>query len=259
MRFAGQTIIVTGAGQGIGKQVALAFGREGGNIVLAARSRDKLEAVAADLRAQGTRPLVVPTDVAVEDDVARMVASTLAAYGGVDVLIANSGIGGPTALCRDVSDADWQQTLGVNLSGAFYCAKHVSRSMIEARRGVIINIVSIAGRIGFGMRAPYAASKWGQLGLSHALAAELGPHGIRVNAVLPGAVEGTRLDDVHAHRAHATGGKFDDIRGRIIADTPLKRLVSEQEVAETVLFLASPAASGITGQALNVCGGLRMQ
>ena len=175
------------------------------------------------------------------------------------MLINNAGIAGPTALARDVTGDDWQQTLAVNLSGAFYAAKHASAVMIAQQRGAIVNIGSVAGRIGFPFRTPYAASKWGMIGLSHSLAAELGPYGIRVNAVLPGAVEGPRFEDVIAHRARAFGVTVDGAKERVLRDTPLRRFIDEDEVADAVLFLASPAAAGITGQALNVCGGMRMQ
>ena len=259
MRFKDQTIIVTGAGYGIGKQIALAFGREGGNVTLAARSMDKLNAVAVELRALGTRPLVVNTNVAIEADVQNMIAAAQAEFGRIDVLVNNSGIGGPTKLARDISAAEWQQTIDVNLTGAFYCAKHVAPLMIEARQGNIVNISSVAGRIGFPRRTPYAASKWGMIGLSHSLAAELGPYGIRVNAVLPGAVEGERLDSVLLNRAKAEGKTLAAVTKKILRDTPLQRKINADEVAAMVLFLASSAAAAITGQAIQVCGGARMQ
>ena len=259
MRFKDRTVIVTGAGYGIGKQIALAFGREGAHVVLAARSVDKLEAVAEELQAMGTRPLVQPLDVGHEERVRELVERTLAEYGKVDVLVNNSGIAGPTALARDIDGAEWLRALNVNLTGAFYAAKHVSAPMIEARRGNIVNIGSVAGRIGFPLRTPYAASKWGMIGLSHSLAAELGPYGIRVNAILPGPTAGERFDAVIAARAQAIGKTFDrQMQDRIDA-VPLRRLVTEEEVANASAFIASDAASGITGQAFSVCGGDRMQ
>jgi NAD(P)-dependent dehydrogenase (short-subunit alcohol dehydrogenase family) len=173
--------------------------------VLAARSAERLEAVAKELRALGTRPAVFVLDVREEDAVRAMMERTLAERGRIDVLVNNSGIAGPTALARDITGEQWRETLDVNLTGAFYCAKHAARPMIEARRGAIVNISSNAGRIGFGLRTPYAASKWGMIGLSHSLAAELGPHGIRVNALLPGPVQGERFDQVIAARAKALG------------------------------------------------------
>ena len=259
MRFKDQAAIVTGGGYGIGKQIALALAREGANVVLAARSEEKMEAVAEELRGLGTRPMVHPLDVRFEDQVKAMVDKTLAEFGKVDVLVNNSGIAGPTKLARDVTGQEWIESMDVNLNGAFYCAKYVSTPMIEAKRGNIVNIGSVASRIGYPLRTPYAATKWGMVGLSHSLAAELGPYGIRVNAILPGPIQGDRLDSVVASRAEAEGRSFEDQMGQYTAMVPLRRLVSEEEVAESVTFIASEAASGITGQAFTVCGGFRMQ
>jgi NAD(P)-dependent dehydrogenase (short-subunit alcohol dehydrogenase family) len=175
------------------------------------------------------------------------------------VLVNNAGVTGPTALARDVTAEEWRETLDVILTGAFYCAKHVAASMMERRRGAIVNVGSIASRIGYSLRSPYSASKWGMLGLSHSLAAELGPHGIRVNAVLPGPVQGERIERVVATRAAAEGKSLDEVRDWYVKDIPLRRMVTEDEVAAAVLYLASDAAAGITGQAVNVDGGARMQ
>ena len=159
----------------------------------------------------------------------------------------------------DVTAESWDETLAVNLRGAFYCAKYVSAAMIERRRGSIVNISSVAGRIGYALRTPYAASKWGMIGLSHSLAAELGPHGIRVNAVLPGSTDGERLNRVIAARAATEGKPVEEVRDWYVRDIPIQRMVSEAEVADAVLFLASDQASGMTGQAVSVCGGFCMR
>lgn len=258
-RFSGQTIIVTGGGHGIGAEIAKAFGREGGNVVVAGRSRERMAATAAELERMGTRPLIAEVDVKSGRDVAGLFERTMARYGRLDVLVNNAGIAGPTALASDITEAEFRETIDVNLTGAFLCAHHASKIMIEARRGSIVNIVSVAGRIGFARRTPYAASKWGMLGLSHSLAAELGPYGVRVNAVLPGAVEGERLRGVIENRARAGSVPYEAEMQKVVGDTPMRRLISEAEVAEAVTFLSSDAAGGITGQALNVCGGYRMQ
>ncbi len=259
MEFTDQTIIVTGAGYGIGREIALAFGRQGGNIVLAARSREKLDTVAAELKTLKTRPLVVTLDVSREAEVAAMVKQAQQVYGRIDVLVNNSGIGGPTALARDIAGDQWRETIDINLSGAFYCAKYVSEAMISAKRGNIVNISSVAGRIGYPMRTPYAASKWGMIGLSHSLAAELGPHGIRVNVVLPGPIAGDRIERVMRDRAKAEGKPYEDVRRAQVAGIPLGKMPTEAEVASMVVYLASSAASAVTGQAINVDGGSRMQ
>lgn len=255
----GRSAVVTGGGQGIGRAIALALGKAGANVALAGRTPETLERVAAELLALGVRAIAQPTDVGSEAQVQDLMARVLAEFGGLDVLVNNAGIAGPAALARDVSAADWQATIDTNLSGAFYCAKHASAAMIAAKRGVIVNISSVAGRIGYALRTPYAASKWGMIGLSHSLAAELGPHGIRVNAVLPGATEGERIHRVIAARAASEGKPEAEVRGWYTDDIPLGRMVTPEEVADTVLFLASDAASGITGQAFSVCGGYCMR
>jgi NAD(P)-dependent dehydrogenase (short-subunit alcohol dehydrogenase family) len=227
--------------------------------VLASRSKDKLEAVAGELRALGTKPLVSVTDVSDESHVAAMVAKTLAEYGAIDVLVNNAGIAGATALARDVPGESWNETIGINLTGAFLCAKHVSTSMMERKRGSIVNISSIAGRIGYALRTPYAASKWGMIGLSHSLAAELGPYGIRVNVVMPGSTEGERLNRVMTARAEKEGKPLAEVIDWYVRDIPLGRMVTAAEVAASVLFLASDAAAGVTGQVISVCGGACMR
>lgn len=259
MRFKDKTVIVTGAGYGIGKAVALAFGKEGANCVLAARSQDKLEAVAGDLRNLGTKPLVCVVDQAQVDAVEACVQAALDAYGGIDVLVNNSGIAGPTALCSDITTEQWEQTIDVNLNGAFYFARACARHMIERRAGVMVNISSVAGRLGFAFRTPYAASKWGMIGLSHSLAAELGHHGIRVNAVLPGPTEGERILNVMQAQAEARKISYEQVQKGFLSQLPLGFMPTEADVADAVLFLSSDAARGITGQALNVDSGQRMQ
>ena len=258
MRFKDRLVVVTGGGYGIGRGIALAFGREGAHVVLAARSRGKLEAVAGELRAMGTRPLVAEVSVSDEAAVAAMVRSAESEYGRIDVLVNNAGIAGPAGLARDIDSGGWRETIDTNLTGAFLCAKHVARGMIERKAGAIVNIGSVAGRIGYALRSPYAASKWGMIGLSHSLAAELGPHGVRVNIVLPGSTEGERLERVIRERAGAEGKSIEETRG-FYQNVPLGRLVTADEVASAVTFLASDDAKGITGQVLNVDAGFRMQ
>jgi NAD(P)-dependent dehydrogenase (short-subunit alcohol dehydrogenase family) len=257
--FAGRAAIVTGGGQGIGRAIALVLARAGASVVLAARSRDRMDSVAAEIRGFGGRALVCVTDVSSESDVVALMDATRHEHGAIDVLVNNAGIAGPTGLARDVEARAWEETIAINLTGAFLCAKHASAAMIPRKRGTIVNISSVAGRIGYALRTPYAASKWGMIGLSHSLAAELGPHGIRVNAVLPGSTEGERLDRVIRARAEAEKKTVAETTAWYVKDTPLGRMVSEDEVADAVAFLASDAASGITGQAISVCGGFCMR
>jgi NAD(P)-dependent dehydrogenase (short-subunit alcohol dehydrogenase family) len=259
MRFSGWTAIVTGGGYGIGRAIALALGKEGANVALAARSREKLEAVAATLRAMGTSPGVYALSVADEPAVEAMVRAERERTGRLDVLVNNSGIGGPTRSVRDITADEWREVLDVNLTGAFFCAKHAARVMIEQKRGVIVNIGSVAGRIAYPLRSPYAASKWGMIGLNHSLAAELGRHGIRVNAVLPGSTEGERMQRSIAGRAAAENISLAEAERWFLKDQPIPRMSKPEEIAAAVLFLASDDAATITGQTLNVDSGFRMQ
>jgi NAD(P)-dependent dehydrogenase (short-subunit alcohol dehydrogenase family) len=259
LRFADRVVVVTGAGYGIGRGIAEAFAREGAAVVLAGRSTDRLAQVEAGLSAAPAKPLVVPTDVRLEADVERLIDTTHRTLGRLDVLVNNAGVAGPTSLARDLSLSEWEDTLRVNLTGAFLCARRAAGIMIEASRGSIVNIASVAGRMGYALRTPYAASKWGMIGLSHSLAAELGRYGVRVNAVLPGSTEGERIDRVVAARSAAEGRPPAEVREWFTKDIPLGRMVTAAEVANAVMFLASDDASGITGQAFSVCGGYQMR
>ena len=259
MRFKDQTVLITGAGYGIGKVAALSFGREGAGVVLAARSEEKIEAVAEELRAMGVKALALKTDVSSPEQVARLFERTRAEFGMVDVLVNNAGIAGPTALAREVSTAEWEETIAINLNGAFYCAREASAMMIEAKRGSIVNISSVGAIIGYALRTPYAASKAGMIGFNHALAAELGPYGIRVNVVLPGPTEGERIGRVIAARAETEGKSLEEAKKFFTDPIALKRMPSEQEVADMILFLASDQASAVTAQAIHVDGGFWMK
>jgi NAD(P)-dependent dehydrogenase (short-subunit alcohol dehydrogenase family) len=256
--FAGKTVIVTGGGYGIGKQIALRFGRSGANVVIAARSQSKLEDVAQELRNMGTNPLALTVDISKEDEVRSMVEAVVDRYSGIDVLVNNSAIAGPTAMVPDVDSTDWHQTVGINLSGTFFCCKHVSRVMRESKKGNIVTISSVAGRMGYPLRAPYAVTRWGVIGLSHTLAAELGPLGIRVNCVVPGPIEGERSERVFVARAEAENMEVDDVKQFFTKDIPIGRMPTEQEVANCVVYLASDNSSGIHGQTIQVDGGFLM-
>jgi len=257
--FSRKTIIVTGGGYGIGKQIALSFGRLGANVVVAARSRDKLEQVADQLRGMNTDPLALTVDIGIERAVRDMAQAVVDKYGGIDVLVNNAAISGPTAMIPEIDTDDWRAAVDINLNGTFYCCKYVSKVMVEAKSGNIITISSVGGRTAYPLRAPYAVTRWGVIGLSHTLAAELGPFGIRVNAVVPGPVEGERSSRVFATRAEAENKDFEEIKQFFTKDIPIGRMPSEQEVANSVVYLASDFSAGIHGQTIQVDGGFRMQ
>lgn len=256
--ISGKTVIVTGGGYGIGKQIALTLGRFGANVVIAARSQTKLEEVETELRAMNTDPLALTVDISSESAVRDMVDRVVEKYQSIDVLVNNSAIAGPTAMVPDIETDEWQETIDINLSGTFYCCKHVSRVMREAKSGNIITLSSVAGRTAYPLRAAYCVTRWGVIGLSHTLAAELGPHGIKVNAIVPGPIEGERSENVFRARAKAEDISVDEVKRFFTKDIPIGRMPTEQEVAASVIFLASNSSSGMHGQVIQVDGGFRI-
>src|ERR1700738_4147983 len=176
----------------------------------------------------------------------------------VDVVVANAGIGGPTALMQDITYEQWRECLAIDLDGVFLTFRRFVPRMIDRRIGCLIAISSMTGKRPLHGRAPYAAAKMGIIGLVRTLALELGPHGIRVNAVCPGAVEGPRIETVIERQARIQGISNAAARAQLIDASPLKRAVTQDDVAEACVFLASPAAARITGEDLNVSAGVVM-
>ena len=175
-------------------------------------------------------------------------------WGGADVMISNAGTGGPAGRIEDIAFDEWRACLSVNLDGAFHAAGWAARVMRREGRGVILFTASTSGLFGHPERSPYAVAKWGIVGLMKTLAMELGPDGIRVNAICPGAVEGARMERMLANEARARGGDPEEIRAAYVRGTSLRTWVTADDVAEMALFLASPAAARITGQAMAVDG-----
>ncbi len=258
MKLDRKVVVVTGASQGIGREIALTCAQEGGSMVLAARSVGALEEVAAMIEAAGGQAQVVETDVSDPDAVASLASQVLSRWGRIDVLVNNSGIGGPSAPLWEVQPADWEQTFAVNVTGVFLCCQAMLPSMIERRSGSIINIGSITGKRPLLNRTAYAASKAALIGLTRTLAVEAGPHQIRVNLVSPGFVEGERIEWVFEQQASQQGRPVDAVRSAAEQMTPLRRLVTAADVARTVVFLASDESAGITGDDVNVTAGLVM-
>jgi NAD(P)-dependent dehydrogenase (short-subunit alcohol dehydrogenase family) len=255
MKLENQTAIVTGAGRGIGKEIVLALAREGANVVLAARDEQALRDVAQQVRNMDRRAHVVKTDVSKEDQVNAMVDATIKEFGRVDILVNNAGVVGPTAPVRDVTREQWDEVLAINLTGAFLCARAVIPHMLERRSGSIINIASIAGKLAYALRSPYAVSKWGMLGLSRTLAQELGEYNIRVNAICPGPTAGERMRAVIAGRAKELGRSEAEVETTYLQGTALKNWVDPTHVAAAVVFLASSTGGSITGEAIEITAG----
>jgi NAD(P)-dependent dehydrogenase (short-subunit alcohol dehydrogenase family) len=255
----GQVAIVTGGGRGIGRAISQRLAAEGVAVTVSGTGRKHLDATADEIRARGGRAIVSLTDVSDEAAVRRMVEETLVAFGRIDILVNNAGISGPTAPIVNLDLAEWKRTLDVNTTGAFLCAKHALPSMIERRSGRVINITSVAGRIGYALRSPYAVSKWGMIALTRSLALEVGEHGITVNAIAPGAVRGDRIGEVVRARAAATGQSPETIeRDFFTGTTALKRLVEPEEIAAAVVYLCSEDARNVTGETLDVSAGFRI-
>lgn len=255
MKLKDQTAIVTGAGRGIGKEIVLALAREGAHVLLAARGEQELNGVAQQVREMGRQALVVKTDVSQEDQVDAMVNAALKEFDRIDLLVNNAGVVGPTAPVTNVTREQWDEVLAINLTGAFLCARAVIPQMLERRSGNIINIASIAGKLAYALRSPYAVSKWGMLGLSRTLAQELGEYNIRVNAICPGPTAGDRMRAVIARRAKELGRSEAEIERTILEATALKNWVDPAHVAAAVVFLASAEGRSITGEAIEISAG----
>ena len=248
LEIKGLRVLVTAGATGIGLATARAFVREGAWVVICDIDKHALSAIATSDPAL-TRELC---DVADPAAVVRLFETATSTLGGLDALVNNAGIAGPTAACEDVQLSDWTRTLAVNLTGQFLCAQQAIPWLKTSRNASIANLSSAAGRFGFPMRTPYAASKWGVIGLTKSLAIELGAHGVRVNAICPGSVAGPRIDAVFADKAAARNVAPQVVRDEALAKTSLKRLVSADDIANAIVFLASPLGANISGQALPV-------
>jgi NAD(P)-dependent dehydrogenase (short-subunit alcohol dehydrogenase family) len=242
--------LVTGAGRGIGRAVALRLAAEGPDLVLAARTRSEVEAVAEEARARGARAAAVVADVARPDSVVALFREA----GPVDILVNGAGVA-PSAPLVKTSDELWRSTLETNLSGTFFCLRAALPGMMERGWGRVVNLASIAGKTGYPYIAAYAASKHGVLGLTKVAALEAAERGVTVNAVCPGYVDSPMTDASVARIVEKTGLAAGDVRKRLEDMSPQKRLVTAEEVAALVVFLCGDDARGITGQALSLDGG----
>lgn len=256
--LAGQVAVVTGGNRGIGREIALALARAGADLALGARTAESLEQTAGELRAAGRECLAVPCDVADPGSVDAFGDAVLERFGRVDVVVANAGIGGPTKPLHEIEPEEWRECIAIDLDGVFLTFRRFVPAMIERGSGSLIAISSITGKRPLAGRTPYAAAKLGVIGLVRTLALELGPHGIRVNSVCPGAVDGPRIEGVIRAQAEAQGISKEEAARQFTDPAPLKRLVRPEEIADACVYLASDAASAVTGEDLNVTAGMVM-
>ncbi|WP_158228366.1 SDR family NAD(P)-dependent oxidoreductase [Pseudonocardia sp. MH-G8] len=250
--------VVTGANRGIGRAVALALAADGFAVATTARDPGTLADTIAEIEERGGRGVALACDVGDESSVAALAAQVLDRWGGVHTVVANAGVAGPTAPMHEIPLAEWRECVVTDLDGVFLTFRAFVPSMIAAGAGVLVGISSMTGKRPLHGRTPYAAAKMGVIGLVRTLALELGPHGIRVNAVCPGAVAGPRIDDVVRRQAAARGISEAEALAAFTGSSPLGRLVEADEVARACAFLASDAASSITGEDLNVTAGVVM-
>ncbi len=215
---------------------------------------DVNDAALADARAALPTAVVSKVDLADGAAVDRWMQAALADLGGIDVLVNNAGIKGPTAFVEDVTPEEWRESLAIGLDTQYLCARRVAPLMKAQGSGSIINMSSMAGVYGYGMRTPYAAVKWAVIGLTKSLAIELGPHNVRCNAICPGSVAGARMNSVIENEAAMRGVDTALVKTEYLSGQSIKRFVEADEIADMCLFLASPASKMVTGQAIGVDG-----
>ncbi len=258
MELENKIAVITGGGRGIGRAIALAYAKEGADLVLASRSQEALEETRTMVEELGRQALVVSTDIRREDSVRNLAEQALHHFGRVDVLVNNSGIAGPTTPLWDINLADWEETFAVNVTGAYLCCRAFLPGMIERHSGNIIMISSMTGKRPLYGRTPYAASKMALVGIARTLAWEVGKYGIRVNVISPGAVEGERIKQVVRNQAAAQGISEEEALKQFTSSSPLGRLVPPGNIAASAIFLASDKAASITGEDINVSAGTVM-
>ncbi|WP_330232386.1 glucose 1-dehydrogenase [Nocardia sp. NBC_00508] len=246
-RFAEQVVLITGASSGVGKAVAMRVAAEGAAVVLGARGKDAGDQVAADIRAAGGRALFVPTDVTVEQDVARLTEAALSEYGRLDAAFNNAGAVHAFGTVAEIDEVDWRSDLELNLTSVFYGLRHQVPALAASGGGAILNNASNLGVVGMGSVAPYVAAKHGVVGLTRAVALEAADQGVRVNALVSGAV------DTPAFRNSM--GATPEGEAAIAALHPMGRIATPEEIASFCAYLLSGESSFVTGAALAIDGG----
>jgi NAD(P)-dependent dehydrogenase (short-subunit alcohol dehydrogenase family) len=248
----GLKVLITAGASGIGLEMLRAFKREGAKVHICDIDRETLDRVAKE---EGVTASIC--DVTDRDHVAQLFKDTETNLGGLDCLINNAGIAGPTGRVDEIDPADWDRCLAVCITGQFNCARLAVPMLKASTNASIINLSSAAGRFGFPLRSPYAAAKWGVIGFTKTLAMELGENGIRCNAILPGPVDGERIRQVIEAKARAANISFEDMQTEMLGHASIKKLIPPQQLADLAVYLASPRASTISGQAHSVDGDMQ--
>ena len=249
----GKRVAVTAAASGLGESIAEAFVAAGARVHVCDFDEERL------VRFSSEHPGCAATlaDVADPGQVERLFVEIEEGLGGLDVLVNNAGIAGPVAPVAEIPIEEWKRTIDVNLSGQLYCARQAAPMLVKAGGGSIVNMASTAGLFGFPLRSAYVASKWAVIGLTKTLAMELGPSGVRVNAICPGSVEGERIDGVIEAEAESSGEAPEAVRRRYLRQASLGSFVTPADVTGMVLFVCSDLGANISGQALAIDGQTR--
>jgi len=249
----GKRVLITAGAGGIGRVMAQTFVQAGAKVHICDVARSALDGTQRALGVTGSL-----CDVSILQQVDFLFADVKKNLGGLDVLVNNAGIAGPTGKVEDIAVQDWERCIGVDLNGMFYCTRLAVPMLKAAGGGSIVNLSSAAGRLGFPLRTPYAAAKWGVVGFTKSLSMEVGTDRIRVNAIQPGVVEGERIDRVIDAKAKALGISFEEQKQRSLDKVSMRTVVTPQDIANMALYLASDLGRHITGQAISVCAGLEM-
>jgi NAD(P)-dependent dehydrogenase (short-subunit alcohol dehydrogenase family) len=250
----GLRVLITAGASGIGLQTARAFVEEGATVHVCDIDEGAVTRLAE------TDPALTATvcDVADRAAVDRLFGEALAALGGLDVLVNNAGIAGPTEPVDQIAPEEWDRCVDVCLTSQFNCTRLAVPHLKRSENASIINLSSAAGKLGFALRTPYAAAKWGVIGFTKSLAVELGPFGIRCNAILPGVVEGERIRRVFEGKARAQNRSVEEVEAEALSRVSMKTMVTARQLADQILFLCSPRGRTISGQAVSVCGDIQM-
>lgn len=257
MKLWGQVALVTGGGRGIGRAIAKRFAAEGAAVVISARTKMEVEAVAQEIVAAGGRAVAVPGDLAAESNCQHLVEAARSGFGQVDILVNNASIYGPVKPVEEISAAEWDEVMAINLRAPFLLMRLLLPEMYARGKGAVVNISSVAGKAAFGLNSPYAASKAALNGLTRTAAAEAARKGVRVNAISPGPVPETKMSqELGTALAERFGGDPDMMFKDFLEGILQGRAQTAEEIAAAALFLVSDESSAITGQVLNVDGGM---